>query len=118
MNESQLRKTVESCAQSVNDELGPGHRENAYHKAMIVALSDKGVALSTEATIPITYDGRPVARMHPDMVVGDDECLVLELKADYDGTEQLQRYLTYYDDDGVVGGQMISFGEDLEVVDL
>jgi len=110
---------VRSCAQDVNDELGLGLRENAYHKALLVALSDAGIQFTTEATIPILYRDMPVARMHPDLIVGSrtTDRYIVEVKVDRDGTDQLQSYCDYADANGMdcVGGLAISFGQSLSV---
>lgn len=112
--------TVRACARDVNDELGSGLRENAYHKALEVALSDEGVQFTTEATIPVLYRGLPVARMHPDLIVGDDDRYILELKANRDGTQQLKSYLDYAEANEMEceGGLMLSFGPQLDVKQL
>lgn len=108
---------VVECAADVNNELGPKQTEHAYHQAFIVCLSDRGIQLSTEGTITIDYRGNPVARMHPDLIIGGDEKLIVELKHEYDGSEQLRRYLNWSDGsiEGVVGGVMCSFGSELAV---
>jgi GxxExxY protein len=115
---SALPVTVRECAEDVQAELGPNLRENAYHEALLVALSNEGVQATSEATIPVLYRGFPVARMHPDLIVGSDERYILELKVDRDGTAQLRTYLDYAarnDMDDIVGGLMFSFGDGLEV---
>lgn len=112
-----LADDVIACAEDVQGELGPHLRENAYHEAMLVALSDEGIPFTTEPTIPILYRDFPVARMHPDLIVGNGERLILELKVDRDGTKQLKTYLDYADRadmDEVTGGIMFSFGDGLE----
>lgn len=110
-----LTEDVKECARDVDAELNPHLRENAYQEAMKVALSDEGIQYTEEATIPIQYRGFPIARVHPDMIVGDDERYIIELKVGHDGTEQLKTYIEYADkiDMECEGGLMISFGEDL-----
>lgn len=116
-----LVEDVKQSANDVNDELSPNLRENAYHEAMKVELSERGIVFTSEATIPVMYRGFPVARMHPDLIVGEDERFILELKADRDGRDQLRTYLQYaekIDMTDVEGGLMISFGEDLRLAEL
>jgi len=115
-----LADNVQECAQDVNDELGPYLRENAYHKALEVALSDEGIQFTTEATIPVVYREFPVARMHPDLIVGFDERYIVELKVNSGAEKQVKRYLDHADRlgmDDIVGGIVISFGNSLEVED-
>lgn len=114
-----LAEDVIQCAEDVQEQLGPHLRENAYHEALKVALSDEGIQFTSEATIPVLYRDFPVARMHPDLIVGDDERLILELKVNRNGSQQLRTYLDYADRndmDGITGGLAISFGDSLEVI--
>lgn len=116
-----LSETVEVCAKDVQETLGPHLRENAYQEALKVALTEEGVQHTEEATIPVMYRGFPVARIHPDMIVGTDERYIIELKVNRDGSDQLQTYLDYSEAvgmDDIVGGMMISFGDGVEVKQL
>ena len=44
-----LTRTILRCAFDVSNELGAGFLESVYEKAMIVALSDAGVRVKTQA---------------------------------------------------------------------
>lgn len=112
-----VQDDIIECAQNVQGELGGGHRENVYHKAFMLELADAGLVYSTESTFPVLYRDFAIARMHPDLVVGDDDRYVVELKVNRDGTEQLARYLEHAEKNGrddIKGGVMISFGDQLE----
>lgn len=116
-----LANSVQILARDVNEALGPGLRENAYHEGLKVALADDGIQFTSEATIPVLYRGFPVARMHPDLVVGDDERLLMELKVDRDGSAQLARYIDYAqrnEMDNIAGGIMVNFGSGITVKEL
>lgn len=107
---------VIECSRDVNASLGPGFRENAYQQAMVVCLSEKGLSVTQEATIPVLYRDKSIARMHPDLIVGDSEVYLVELKVDGSGEQQLARYLDQADRNEIVhdGGIVISFGDTLE----
>jgi hypothetical protein len=56
--------------------------------------------------------------MHPDLIVGDEDRQILELKVDRDGEKQLLTYLDYADRlgmDDIDGGMTLSFGSSLTV---
>lgn len=109
---------VRECAHDVNDELGPGLRENCYQKALALALSERDIKFTTEATIPVLYRGFPVARMHPDLIVSDgNDAYIVELKVDSDGSGQAARYVEYAqrNDMGYDGGIAVSFGRECSV---
>jgi GxxExxY protein len=111
-----LTDDVTACAEDVQQSLGPHLRENAYQEALKVALSDKGIQFTEEATIPVLYREFPVARMHPDMIIGTDDRIIVELKVDRDGTNQLLTYLDYAEQvgmDDITGGLVLSFGDGL-----
>jgi GxxExxY protein len=111
---------VEDAASRVVDELPDGLRENAYHQALSIELSDcDGIRVTDETTIPVYYRGTPVARVHPDMCLIDDggTRYLVEIKAGYDGREQLRQYLELAEDSSmdVDSGIFVNFGEDLTV---
>lgn len=113
-----IEDQVVAEAKMVQEALGPGHRENAYHEALATGLSERGIRHTTEATGTITYRGVPVARIHPDLILQDDEndrTVIVEIKVDSDGTDQLRRYLDNMEADC---GLMLSFGEELEYTEL
>ena len=106
---------VTESARNVCRELGSGYRENVYHQALIAELSKNDIEITTEPTIPVYYAGKPVARVHPDLIVGDgNEKFIVELKAGSDGTDQLQTYIDTAERAGmsdIEGGVMVSFGD-------
>jgi GxxExxY protein len=109
------------AASDVHEALGPGHTEATYHSALEHELSERGIAFTSEQTIPIFYKGTPVGKRRPDLFVEtDDGKLVLELKAGSGkGEDQLFSYQDILDDDNnfnIVGGVLIRFNDELEVV--
>lgn len=120
MKDHLYQDLVESCKE-VNDVLGSGLRENAYQEALKVALTDKAVQFTEEATIPVLFRGFPVARLHPDLIVGDDSRCIVELKVDRDGSAQAAQYLDHAHTVGLedIGGAVaVSFGSDLEIQEV
>jgi GxxExxY protein len=69
-------------AMSVHNELGPGHREAAYHNAMALKLGLTSIAFDSEPYVPVTLpDGATVRGAIPDFLVADG--LLVELKAHF-----------------------------------
>jgi GxxExxY protein len=87
-------KRVVTAAEQVFDELGSGHTESVYHRALETELSARGIQFTSETTLPIRYRGNAVGRCHPDLVVRDnDEVAIVELKAGSSrGEDQLSGY--------------------------
>lgn len=78
----ELTYKIIGLAMEVHNELGPGHREIAYHNAMIVKLTQAGLAFESEPYVPITLeDGTVVSGASPDLVV--KETVIVELKAHF-----------------------------------
>lgn len=102
---------MEDILKSVYDELGPGHRETVYQKALEVEFRLKGIPYECERVIPVIYKNHVISYMRMDMVV--DGSTILELKAIKslkDGDEsQLRRYIKAT---GIPQGYVINFGGD------
>lgn len=67
-------------AMEVHNELGPGHREEAYHNALVAKLEETDLTFLDEPEILIELeDGRIVQKYVPDLIVA--EKVLTELKA-------------------------------------
>lgn len=63
----------------VYNELGFGHKESVYHRALSHELIKHGVSFEEEKGLDIVYDGTKVGNYRPDFVIGGK--ILLELKA-------------------------------------
>ncbi len=79
MIEDTLSRTVIGCAMDVHRELGPGYLEKVYENALSIALSDVGVAVTQQVSIPAQFRGRVVGDFVADLLV--EGKLIVELKA-------------------------------------
>ncbi len=90
-----LSYAIRRIIYEVVKELGTGHKESVYHKALEEAFREKKLKVSSEVQIPITYKTKKVGTYIPDFVIEDK--IRLELKAlPFLGDEpkkQLWRYL-------------------------
>lgn len=99
--------------ENVYNELGTGHSEIIYHKALEVGLGIGGMMYETKKVIPVSYKGYQVGTRELDLVVvvGDDH-YILELKAvgklNDSHRTQLKSYLRL---DTTCKGMLINFGE-------
>ncbi len=103
---------MEDIFTSVYNELGPGHRENVYQKALEVEFRLKGIPYECERVIPIIYKNHIISYMRMDMVI--EGSTILELKSTKslkDGDEhQLNRYIKAT---GIKTGYVVNFGSDI-----
>ena len=94
----------------VYNELGYGFTESVYHNAMILALTNAGLAVETERPIAVHYDGQVVGTFSVDLVV--EGTIMLELKAKESlhpaHEAQLTNYLRATD---IEVGLLLNFGK-------
>lgn len=112
---------VIDAATEVHSVLGSGCSESTYHSALEYELSDRGIAHSSEGTIPILYKGNPVGKRRPDIfVTNGDQKIVVELKAGSDrGESQMLNYVEILKDDSnfdISRGLLLQFNDDLSVI--
>lgn len=77
------------------NDLGTGHREGIYAKALNVSLNKYNVPHRSEVDIPIMYMGQCVGHGRADLIIDD---LIVEIKAVFrppkEAMGQLQKYVT------------------------
>lgn len=77
---SDLTYQIIGLAMALHNELGPGHRESAYHNGMVIKLQGVGRSFESEPYVPVTLaDGTVVKGQCPDLVV--ERLVIVELKA-------------------------------------
>jgi len=70
---------IRGCAFRVKDEIGLGHKESIYQKALAEAFRIAGLRFEQEKRIDILYHGKKVGTYQPDFIVEDK--VMVELKA-------------------------------------
>lgn len=104
-----LAKIVIDAAYKVHTSLGPGLLESVYETCLAHELRKRGIAIETQVTIPIVYDGiRLEAGLRVDLLVNKQ--LLVEVKA----VEEMNRVfkaqvLTYLKLTGLRLGLLINF---------
>ncbi len=63
----------------VQNEVGLGRSEEAYHRALCIWMARNGISFASKPVYPIHLKGMHVLDLIPDLVV--EECLVIELKS-------------------------------------
>ena len=64
---------------AVHNELGSVHKENIYHKAVVIELKDRNINFEEEKSLLVKYKDRRIGVYKPDFIIEDK--VVLELKA-------------------------------------
>ena len=103
-------EVVGACFEAYN-EVGFGHREKIYYKAIAICLEKRGLTYIQQKRIPVFCHGKKVGDYLVDFLIGDQ--IILELKVgerfklnDY---KQLKSYLVSFNKPL---GLLVRFGED------
>jgi GxxExxY protein len=93
-------------------ELGFGFLEAVYQRAVALSLADQGLAVVSEARIPVSFRGRPVGDYRADLLV--EGRLIVEIKAG-EGIAPAHRVqlLNYLRATPVEKGLLVNFGQKL-----
>lgn len=79
----------------VHKELGSGHKEQVYQRALAKEFAEQGIPFETEKTLAVTYKDEKVGVYKPDFIL--DGKILIELKAvpalPKDAEIQLSHYL-------------------------
>ena len=91
---SDLTYKIWGAAFNVYNELGFGHKEIVYQKALAKELENSRINFVREARIPVIYKGEKVGVYIPDFVV--ENKIIVEIKANYIYSPDLDRQLLNY----------------------
>ena len=106
-----LEEKIKEIAKDIYGELGSGHSEAVYQKAMEVGLRLEHIAFESQKVIELRYKAHYVGEEYLDLLVAaDSERLIVELKAlqsiSLPEEQQLRNYLN---DLGIQRGLLINF---------
>lgn len=100
---------MENIIQEVFEEIGPGYTESVYHRAMEVALRQRGIEYDSEMVVPVCFRGHVVGNVRCDLVVNKE--LIVELKTvsrlSDDHRQQLKNYMKLLN---MSQGLLVNFG--------
>jgi GxxExxY protein len=85
---------IRGCAFDVYNQLGFGHKENVYQKALALEFKNKNIEFTAEESLPIIYQGEKIGIYRPDFIV--DKKVIVELKAVPFMPKSYETQLTYY----------------------
>jgi GxxExxY protein len=109
---NKLEAELRDIAQEVYADLGSGHDEKVYRRAMEVDLRLRGIKYDAERVLELRYKDHYVGENYADLIVGSgNETVVVELKAvtcmlGLPERQQLRKYMKTL---GVKSGLLINF---------
>ncbi len=109
MQFEELTSEILSACFEVSNELGSGFLESVYEKALLVALSEKGLVAKCQVPLKVEFRGQSVGDYFADIVV--EGKVLLELKAVKSmAPEHIAQILNYLKATGMEVGMLINFG--------
>ena len=114
MTENEISRYIYECAIESHRTLGgPGLLESVYEEALAWELTEKGLDVKRQITLPIPYKGQNLATpLKMDLLV--NEKVIVECKATTKYNEIFEaQTLTYLRLTGLKLGLVINFGEKL-----
>lgn len=74
-----LTYKVRGAMFAVHKELGPGHKESVYKKALAKELTEQDIPFETEKVLDVVYKDEKVGVYRPDFII--DDKVIIEIKA-------------------------------------
>ncbi|HEX9023672.1 MAG TPA: GxxExxY protein [Geobacteraceae bacterium] len=108
LHEEITEKIIAACF-DVSNELGAGFLESVYEKALLIALTDRGLGAQSQVPLQVTFRGQIVGDFFADIVV--ENKILLELKAVKDlAPEHQAQTINYLKATGIEIGLLVNFG--------
>lgn len=90
----ELTYKIRGAMYAVHRELGNGHKEHVYQKALAKEFIDLGIPFEREKALDVIYKNEKVGIYKPDFIVG--EKVIIEIKAVPFLPQDAERQLSYY----------------------
>jgi GxxExxY protein len=95
---------------NVHNELGFGFLEKVYENALMIELSEMGLACEKQKPLKVFYNDRIVGDYYADIIVNN--CVIIELKAAENLIEEHElQLINYLKATNIEIGLLLNFGE-------
>ncbi len=110
-----LTYIIRNCIFTIKKELGLGHKEQIYHKALEEEFKKRGIHYNSEKQIPIFYRNKKVGTYKPDFII--DNKIIVELKAlPFTGAREKKQLWNYLKGSKYTLALLVNFGyEDVSI---
>lgn len=109
MKHEELTRSIIGCAFEVMNELGAGFLESVYEKALVLALKQKGLDVSAQHSVSVSFRGEVIGDFYAYLLV--EESVIVELKAVRSlAPEHQAQVINYLNASGIEIGLLINFG--------
>ncbi|MBI2472534.1 MAG: GxxExxY protein [Planctomycetes bacterium] len=108
--EKDLTEKIIAACLEVSNELGAGFLESVYERALLIALTDKGLKAETQVPLKVVFRNRVVGDFYADTLV--ENLVIIELKAVKSiGTENEAQLINYLKATNKRVGLLVNFGK-------
>lgn len=105
-----LTYKIRACIFAVYNELGHGHKEQVYQKALAKELEEENIPFKREVNLKVKYKGNSVGNYRPDFVI--DGRVIIETKAvDFMPKSYKQQLVHYLKSTDIKLGLLVNFGK-------
>ena len=106
-----LSYKIIGCAFEVFNEIGSGHKELAYQKALNISFKNSGLSTKEQVYYPLTFKDEVIGRNYFDFLV--DDKIIVEIKSLSKFTKgHYDQVLNYLNTSGLKLALLISFGSE------
>jgi len=107
----ELSYRLVGCFYKVYNSLGPGHKEDIYHKALKIEFDKQGIKYTSKKRLKIEYEGREVGIYEPDFIIEDK--VIIEIKSVLNMPKVYELQIYYYLKAATYRlGYIVNFGSD------
>jgi GxxExxY protein len=91
---SELSYKIRGCAFKIYNNLGFGHKENVYQRALGIEFEKAGLSFEIEKSLPVFYENKKIGTYRPDFIV--DNKIIIEIKSVPFMPKTYETQLIYY----------------------
>jgi GxxExxY protein len=105
----ELSYKLVGCFYKVYNTLGPGHKEDIYHKALSIEFTKNKIEYESKKRIFLVYEKQNIGTYEPDFIIGDS--IIIEIKSVSVMPKVFEKQLYYYIRGGSYRlGYLVNFG--------
>jgi GxxExxY protein len=90
----ELAYEIVGCFYEVYNTLGPGHKEQIYHKALALEFKSRNIQYDDEKRLKTKYKDEDIGAYAPDIVIEDK--IIVEIKSVTQSLKVFEKQLYYY----------------------
>ncbi len=90
----ELSYDIVGCFYAVYNELGPAHKEEVYHRALMILFKERKIVYESKKSVSINFKGESIGVYQPDFIIEDK--IIAEIKSVLNMPKVFEKQLYYY----------------------